>query len=733
MIGAIVEVIQGETQVTGAATDFDGNYHIELAAGTYQVQINYLSYTKYLISDVVITGKEVTALDVALEPEAVSLGEIVVKAEAIRSTEVALIALQRNASSIQDGISSQQISRTGVSNAADAVRQMPAAVIQDGRFIVIRGLGDRYSLSQLNGVTMPSTDPYRNSSSLDLIPKQIIENIVSVKTFTPDLPGNFSGGLVNINTKSIPDKFNMSLEVSGGYNSQSSFIDNFQKHKVTGQYDWLGFEDGTRDQPELLAENAAIRNQMSSSAYLEARQPGNDTARAIFHESSHQLSNSFTPVHGSTPVNTGINFSLGNRFPLFKNDFGFTLSLNYANQYQYYNDGIVATYINTNTDFLFPYQALGETKSVENPTVGGLFNMAYKLSDNHIISANAIFNNDAEITSREQAGTFLGQVSNSAAEFNTNTVEFTQRQVSNFQLGGEHVMPSLNQLQIDWSLATTRSFQKEPDLRYFAYTVDCVDDGSGEEVCEYYINNAEIAFPYHFFRELHDEGYEGKIDITLPFINGKNLPNANSVKVGLFHSTTDRDFEEYRYQLNNTGVLSTLNFTNFHGDFDAFWDLSNFGIVDTLFKPDGSINRYVTGYHYINQINAKNFYTGSSDISAAYAMLTYNLTRQLKAIGGVRVEKTDMEVISQDTSVAVGKIDQTDLLYSLNLIYALNDNSNIRLAGSRTLARPNMREMAPFTQFDTKNGFYNVGNPNLQHSIRVPLYRNFPTSMLMKR
>ena len=280
MIGAIVEVIQGETQVTGAATDFDGNYHIELAAGTYQVQINYLSYTKYLISDVVITGKEVTALDVALEPEAVSLGEIVVKAEAIRSTEVALIALQRNASSIQDGISSQQISRTGVSNAADAVRQMPAAVIQDGRFIVIRGLGDRYSLSQLNGVTMPSTDPYRNSSSLDLIPKQIIENIVSVKTFTPDLPGNFSGGLVNINTKSIPDKFNMSLEVSGGYNSQSSFIDNFQKHKVTGQYDWLGFEDGTRDQPELLAENAAIRNQMSSSAYLEARQPGNDTARA---------------------------------------------------------------------------------------------------------------------------------------------------------------------------------------------------------------------------------------------------------------------------------------------------------------------------------------------------------------------------------------------------------------------------------------------------------------------
>ncbi len=716
LIGAILEVKQQGAAVTGAATDIDGNYLLQLDPGNYELVIAYLSFAKYTVSDIVIRPREVTTLDIALEAESVSLVEIVVKAEAVRSTEVALIALQRNAAGIQDGVSSQQISRTGSSNAADAIRQMPAAVVEDGRFIVVRGLGDRYSISQLNGVTLPSTDPYRNSTSLDLIPSQIIDNIISVKTFTPDLPGNFSGGLININTKSIPDKFNLSLGVSASHNSQASLIDHFQGHSQTGKYDWLGFDDGSRDQPAALLD-PAVRNLLSSSTYLTARQPGNDEVRSIFHETSRGLSNAFIPTSTTTPVNTGFNLSLGHRFPVLGKDFGFTLAVNYASNYQHYDNGEVATFINTNTDFLFPYQRLLESKSVHNPSLGGLFNMAYKLSDNHILSGNVMFNNDAEIISRSQRGDFLGQVSNSQAEFNTSSVEFVQRQLANYQLSGKHLFPSLANIQIDWNASATRSFQHEPDLRYFAFTKVCEDQGGGEEICEYYINNAEIAFPYHFFRRLEDKGYEGKVDITIPLLNGRNLSQSHQLKIGGMYTTMDRNFEEYRYQLNNSGVPSSLNFTTFNGDMNAFWDPSNFGIVDTLFRPDGSVQRYVTGYHYVNQINARNFYTGSSAITSAYAMLTYNLTRSLKAIGGVRMEQTDMEVISMDPMVPKGRIDQTDFLYSLNLIYNLSEKSNIRMAASQTLARPNMRELAPFEQFDTKNGFFNVGNPNLQRTL----------------
>ncbi|MEO5907163.1 MAG: TonB-dependent receptor, partial [Saprospiraceae bacterium] len=447
-----------------------------------------------------------------------------------------------------------------------------------------------------------------------------------------------------------------------------------------------------------------------------ARQPGNNEMRNIFHESSHLLSNTFIQVTGKSPLNMGLNLALGHRFPIFNKDFGFTLSVNYANNYQHYDDGVVATYINTNTDFMFPYQKLTESKSVQNPSLGGLFNMAYKLSDNHIISGNIIFNNDAEIISRTQSGEFLGQVSNSMAEFNTNSIEFIQRQISNFQLSGKHVFPSLNNVQIEWNGSATNSFQHEPDLRYFAYT-KVEEETGGENVTDYYINNAEYAFPYHFFRKLEDNGYEGKLDLTFPFANAKNLTNPNSIKLGGLYTTTDRSFEEYRYQLNNSGVPAELNFTSFNGDFNAFLNPVNFGIVDTLYNGDGSVQRYVTGYHYVNQINARNFYTGSSNITAAYGMLTYNLSRTLKATGGLRMEKTDMEVISQDPTVPQGKIDQTDFLYSLNLIYALSERSNIRIAGSQTLARPNLRELAPFVQFDTKNGFFNVGNPALQRTL----------------
>lgn len=714
LIGAVVEIKKDSHILTGTSTDFDGNYSMEIEAGVYDISVSYLSYIRQTIHGAEIFPKQITHLEFSLQQESQNLSEVVVKAEAIRTTEVALIALQRQAYTIQDGISSQQISRTGSSNAAEAVRQMPGAVVEGDRYIVVRGLGDRYSISQLNGAILPGTDPYRNSTSMDMIPSQLIDNIISVKTFTPDLPGNFSGGLINVSTKGIPDRFNMSISFNTSYNSQSSLNENFQSPVEKGKYDWLGFDDGTRDQPTLLLD-PSIREELSSSTYLEARRAENETIRNIFDETSKSLSTTFVPVKSSTPLNLGFNFSLGNRFRLFNKDLGFTLGINYASSYSHYDNGSVATYINTNTAFLFPFQNLSESKSVHNPNLGGLFNLTCKLSDNHIINGNIIFNNDAEIIASSQQGGYLGQISNSLAQFNTRSIEFIQRQMKYYQLGGRHIMPKLNNIMIKWNGALTGSFQHEPDVKYFAYTTVCGENG--ETGCEYYINNAEYAFPYHFFRKLIDKSFEGKFDFTLPLSTKRNVSNTNSFKIGGLYSSAQRDFEEYRYQLNNSGVPSDLNFNMFDGDFDSFFDPSNFGIIDTIFSPDGTVQRYVTGYHYINQINARNFYRGRTDVASAYAMLNWNITHKLKAISGLRMEATDIEVISRDTTVDVGQIKQADFLYSANLIYQINEISNFRLAATQTLARPNMRELAPFVQFDNKNGFFNVGNPNLKRTL----------------
>jgi len=722
--GKIVDKVSGETLIgasvylegvsdntIGTITDFDGNYSFEADPGTFDIAISYVSYTKQLIKGVVVKAGEVTTLDAALEGEAVGLAEVVVQASAVKNTDASLIALQKKSFSIQDGISSQQISRTGSSNAADAMKQMTGAVVEDGKFIVMRGLGDRYSLSQLNGVTMPSTDPYRNSSSLDLIPSQMIENIITTKTFTPDLPANFSGSLVNVTTKSLPDKFTLHFELSGAYNTQASMIDNFLSQQA-GETDWLGLDDGSRDQPDFLLDEA-VRNRLSSSTYLTARRPDSTNVRNIFHESSRALSHEFVPTTKTSPLNHGLNFSIGDRYKLFGKDLGFTLGINYSRNFNHYENATVATYINNNSTQLFDYQDLTETRSVENPHLGALFNLSYKLSNNNVINANVIFNNDADLTSLSQTGRYLGQVSDATASFNTNAISFTQRQFTTYQLGGRHVIPGLKNVEIEWQGTASKSFQKEPDLRYFAYTVAPDEEG----VQQYYINNSEIAFPYHFFRDLQDDQLQGKIDITIPFLTRGKQGSSNQIKLGGLYSSTQREFEEYRYQMNNNGIPSNRAFTSFGGKFEDFFNDNNFGIIDTVFNNDGSVQRYTTGWHYINQINNRNFYTGDQTIIAAYLMAVYNLTPRLKFVGGLRMETTDMSVISRDVNVPEGKIDLTDYPYSASLIYTLSERANLRLAATQTLARPNLRELAPFEQFDTKNGFFSLGNPDLQRTL----------------
>ncbi len=723
LIGAAIVAQQNGEQITGTTTDFDGVYSLDIEAGTYDLVISYVSYSKQTITGFEVKAGGSNVLDIALETESQQLQEVVVTATVVKNTDAALITLQRKAFAIQDGVSSQQISRTGSSNAADAMRQSTGAVVEGGRFIVMRGLGDRYSLSQMNGITLPSTDPYRNSTSLDLIPAQMIDNIVTIKTFTPDLPGNFSGGLVNINTKTFPDKFNLFFSVGTEYNTQASLIDNFNGHPNTGDTDWLGFDDGSRDQPSFLLD-PKVREQISN--FIDARNPDPsfNSLRTIFQGAARGLSNQFVPEQRNAPLNTSLNFSVGNKFKVFGKDLGFTLGANYSSNFNYYDGGVTAIYFNNTSPQLAEYQILdNDSKSTQNPQLGILFNAAYKLSDNHAINANIVFNNDAEIIGRTQNGTSLGRISDSSAEFNTNSLEFVQRQFTTYQLGGTHVFPGLNNTELEWVVNTTNSFQKEPDLRYFAYTTT----GQGDAK-EFFINQSEVRFPSHFFRELNDDMSQAKLDISIPFLTKGNPGSSNRIKLGGLYSTMDRDFTEYFYEILNTGLPADRSFTVYDGDFAAAFDYSNFGIIDTLRNTNGDITRYQNGYYYLDRTTSNSFYTGSQDILAAYLMTILNITPKLKTIFGVRMESTNLNVKSGNANLPEGNIDQTDLLYSVNAIYALSEKSNIRVAASRTLARPNMRELAPFLQFDLKDGTFNIGNPELRrtlienYDIRYELY-----------
>jgi TonB-dependent receptor len=753
LFGATVSV---EGTTTATTCDFDGKYSLKLQPGTYRLICTYISYQKMTITDLVIEAGKVVTLDFAMEQNKTDLKEVVIEARVVKSTDASLIAIQKKAYAVQDGVSSQQIGRTGSANAAEGMKQMSGANVEDGKFMVMRGLGDRYSIAQINGLPMPSSDPYRNASSLDLIPSGFIDNIITVKTFTPDQPGNFAGGNVNITTKSFPDKLYVNFSVNQSYNTQSSLSGEFMTYQG-GAADWRGADDGTRAMPQNL-QNDSTRNQLNTSLYLLARnkKTENESARQLFDESSKSFSNNYDPYAVSnnnqngigyqmrqilgvnnqfnkTPLNATYNFSLGNKWDIGKQQLGFTTGAVYTRNYSYYKDGNVNTFINAGSDSLFAYQALKETKSVDNPQIGALANLSLKINKNNTIGITGMYSNDAEKISREQSGSFQGQVSDSRSVFNTRVQEFTQRELKTIVINGLHAIPLLHGLDIEWSGSNTKSRQYEPDLRYFAYTAirDSVDslDADGNLLFKYpdtvyYMNNAEFAFPYHFYRDLNDNQVQGKLDFTLTL----NENQTAKIKAGVYYGKTTRDFKEYRYQMNNSGVTG-ITLDKFNGNIDSLMDDSNFGIIDTSYLSNGTLNRYVTGWHYINQVNLRNFYSGNQTIQAAYVMGIFNPLKNLKVIGGVRVESTNMLVTTKDTTKInyvqlngdtvkdPGKVVLTDFLPSLNLVYELNENTNLRAAFAQTLARPNMRELAPFAQFDPKNGFFNVGNPGLKRTL----------------
>jgi TonB-dependent receptor len=749
LIGATVSV-EGTNLAT--TSDFEGKYTLKLTPGTYNISCSYISFQKITVTGLKIESGKITTIDFTLEQKNTDLKEVIVEARQIKNTDASLIAIQRKAYAVQDGVSAQQISRTGSANAAETMKQMIGANVEDGKFMVMRGLGDRYSIAQINGLPMPSSDPYRNASSLDLIPSGFIDNIITVKSFTPDQPGNFAGGNVNITTKSFPEKFYLNLSVSQAYNTQSSLNGNFLTYKG-GSADWRGYDDGYRAMPGQY-QNDSVRNLLTTVLPFLAR--NNEEYRRLFQESALAFNNSFDPyasktnnengigyqlrqalgVNNSfnqTPLNTSYNFSLGNKWSFGNQEIGFTSGLVYSRNFTHYENGNVNTFINAGSDKLFAYQALKETKSVDNPQLGGLANLSYKLNKNHSVGFTGIYTNDAEKVSREQTGSYLGQASDSRDIYNTLVQEFTQRELKTIVANGTHHLNVMHGLDIEWSGSNTQSRQYEPDLRYFAFTslVDSVDslDADGNLLFKYQdtvysMNNAEYKFPFHFYRDLNDEQMQGKIDFTLTL----NEAQTTKIKAGVYTSEATRDFKEYAFEMNNSGFTGiTLN--TFNGNVNDFTNPRNFGIIDTNYNSAGQITSYRPGWHYLNRVNQKNFYGGETTIRAAYLMGVASPIKPLKMIGGARVESTNMFVQTRDTAKVEyvqlngdtvkdpGRVSLTDILPSLNVVFELNEKTNIRGGYSKTLARPNMRELAPFAQFDPKNGFFNVGNPGLKRTL----------------
>lgn len=687
----------------GAASDLEGRFTItKIPSGNYTVVVSIIGYSTRKLADVKIVPGETVNLNLAMKPEAVATEDVIVTAVLITSTDAALLKQRQKSIAVSDAISAESISRSASGTAAEAMTQVTGASVVDGKYVYVRGLGERYSATTLNGSELPSADPEKKAVQMDLFPANLLENIVTLKSFTPDKPGNFSGGMVDVNTKSYPEKFNLKFSTGASYNSEATLSSNYLSYAGSST-DFLGFDDGLRALPNILRGGPEI-----PSAIRARRDP--ELARQL-----DEFSKAFQPVMApstkTAPVNQSFALSLGNQSRVFGRPLGYLASFSYKRNFDFYDSGRSERWgLSTSvaqTESLTPKALLDDRHGSDNVTWGGLATVSCKLHNNHQLSFNLLYTQSGESSSRYLSGRWPDQFgATSEAIFETRVLGYVERNLQSYQLSGEHYFKGLLGLKLDWKGALTRNTQEEPDVRFFSNHFSTGANG----VVNYSISPSNYPQPARYFRNLEEEGRNFEMNLALPFKQWTGL--AAQFKVGGFYSEKDRAFEEIRFQ-----YVRPANF-RYTGDPSEFFSNDFVGIVGF----DSTRNEFLFGnYIELAPDPRGGNYDGQENITAVYGMLDVPLMRRLRFIGGVRLEATRMDVFGANTNLPdnlrIGRLHNNDFLPSINFVYQLGENTNLRAAYGRTLARPTMREKAPYVSFEFVNDYSFAGNVNLQRTL----------------
>ncbi len=686
----------------GAATDIDGRYFINnVPVGEYNLVFSMIGYTKKSVTNVKIENDQTTKIDITLSAETYETDEVVITAKAAENSEAGLLVKRQKSISVTDAVSAEQFSRTGSGDAAEAIKQVVGASVVDGKYVYVRGLGDRYSSTQLNGAELPSSDPSKKAFQLDLLPTNLLENITTIKTFTPDRPGNFSGGIVDVATKKFPEKFTFKMSLSSTYNTNSSMNDKFVTY-TGGSKDWLGYDDGTRALPTSLSNGTISKNDLPSST-SEVRSDLNGVPAQSSSEIGKAFGNIMDVKNEAPPVNQGLSLSVGDQIGLGgEKSFGYLGSFTYGRSFSFYDEGKVGIYKGVkDKPVLDSLLTLDDSQGTSETNLGGLFAFAFNLSSEHQIGGNVFYSRSGTSTGRIQSGYWLQELGRDRIVTNR-ILSYLERDILSYQVRGEHYFSSVLDATIDWSASISSTTQDEPDRRLIFTAYDPSRDS-------YVINGSNFDDPSRYFRDLKDNNNTYNINLQLPFGIWSNL-KAN-FKTGFTYQYKDRVFNERIFSY----IADGRKFNELDGDLNALFAADNF---DYVIETDPVLGfPILRGNIVVENTKLENNYSGDEKVSAFFGMIDLPITRNLRFIGGARYETTDIELVSKDTTKEVGKIDEGDFLPSVNLIYSLNSNMNLRASFTQTLARPNFREIAPFSSKEFVNGFTLVGNPNLNRTL----------------
>lgn len=623
-------------------TDLDGRFRTPLVpAGRYGVAAALIGYRPSQIDSVTVADGQTVVVSFALESSPVQLEELTVASDKpVRvSSSAGLLAAQQNAMAVVDGVSAEAISKTPDSDAGQAVTRVTGLAVVENK-VVVRGLAERYSTSLLNGVEIASPEPDRKFVPLDVFASGLLESIVAAKTATPDRPGDFAGGIVDVQTKEFPDNFVLSFGVSQGYNDRSTFK-RFARGPRSGK-DLLGFDGvgrgfsgGTTASPERFAES---------------------------------LRNVWTPGLSRARPNLGLNAAVGGRKDLGNDAFGYVLSIDYGNGRDNNPDRYDAE---GSSPILF-------NEAKERVELSGLLNLAYRSGAGSKFGLKNFYSRSSTEVFRSGIGGDTGE----GPSLNYQG-QFLEQFIAQTQLTGDHYLGAFLKSRLEWKGSIGQAGRDDLDNRQLRY----VDKGAG-----YALNNGIPSYRYN--TTLTDKSYTGQADWSIPFsLRG---PQDGLFKLGGSYRRKDRTFGAAGYEMRVGSAIATDLLTRPPEELLAPENLGP-GLIS--YQPAPILVPY----------------DAREEVKAGYLMSDFEILPSVRIVGGARVEQWTANLTEANDSVAVTR-NNRDILWSANLTYSMTPKINFRLAGYKTVARPDLRELSSGGYTSVVGGTVNIGNPDLKRS-----------------
>lgn len=770
MIGATV-VLKSNNSI-GTVADLDGNFSLTLPDTAEQtLLISVLGYQK--IEEQVKAKKgEVAFRNFSMKPTATEIAEVVISAKAIHATETYMENVKRKSATTLDYISSETMKKTGDANVVAAIARVPG-VSTNGGFITVRGIGDRYVKTGINGCRIPTLDPFTNNIKLDLLPTNLIDNVLLTKTASPDIPGDWAGAYISVETKDYPDKLSVNAEFTTEYNTQSTFRKVLSsEHSKT---DWLGVDNGFREHnhnsfvspiasPNQYQEFVGLgmgdfyRSLGVTSPWISGTTAGDDLfklglvelgllPKALFNDAAafqtaklnylngNYRSDAFKALNGEAAKsgqsfannwqtqkrfalpNFGFSFTIGNQTKLFKQPFGFLVGVRYSSN-TLFDPNSVASRVDAYRDSTGGARVvlLSESHqqfSRETYAWSALLNLAYKFNSNNTITL-LFMPNFIGVNNVRDA------VDSAGGEYNTFTKSqfYEHRRQLIYQLKTEHFIPGPD-LKIELNASYTMGKSNAPDFKNLNYQQD-------RGTMMYQIGGGGASNIQRYYRYLTDDLLDTRVTMEIPLDKKPGL--VRKLKFGGAYQYNRKRSDQYAYDLFLHPDHQTLSNDNI----EAFFDLQNFGLStgSYLGVPYSKMNAY-----YQENSDPANHTFGYSHIGGGFAMLDFAVVPAFRINGGLRIEyaKIFTDVFLYDslgyapndirrTSFSVlpnpGKLNEINYLPSVNFIYKIKQDEllpiNLRLNYSYGIARPSIRELSETLVYDYEFKSNVFGNSHLK-------------------